>query len=178
MGIFGKSPDEKPAAVPVVPAASAPRPASPAPSPAPAPSAPAARGAVPAPAVNTVCVIGPKTTVKGEITGDEDVVVEGTVEGEIKISRDLRVGPNGVVKATIQAQSIVVSGEIGGDCTATTKVEIQSTGRLVGNIRAPRIMIAEGAMFRGNSDMSAPGRDRAHPTPPSSVPEDKKAVVS
>jgi cytoskeletal protein CcmA (bactofilin family) len=177
MGIFGKSPDEKPAAPPVT---SAPRPASPAANPAPAPAAPAARGAMPAPApaVNSVCVIGPKTMVKGEITGDEDVVVEGAVEGEIKISRDLRVGPNGVVKATIQAQSIVVSGEISGDCTATTKVEIQSTGRLVGNIRAPRIMIAEGAMFRGNSDMSAPGRDRAHPAPPTSLPEDKKAVVS
>ena len=166
MGIFGKAPDEKPAAA--VPPAVPPRPAAPAPGPAAA--APAAtRGAAPAPAPAAgVCVIGAKTVLKGEITGDEDVVVEGTVEGEIKISRDLRVGAGGVVKATISAQSIVVSGEVSGDCTASTKVEIQSTGRLVGNIRAPRIMIAEGAMFRGNSDMSAPGRDH-RPAPSSAV---------
>ena len=168
MGIFGK-PDEKPAAAPT-PAPV--RPAGPIPSserPAPAP-APRGAGAAAPVASSSVCVIGPKTVVKGEISGEEDVIVEGSVEGQIKISRDLRIGPNGVVKATIEAQSIVVSGEVHGDCTAATKVEIQSTGRLVGNIRAPRIMIAEGAVFRGNSDMSPPGRDHR--------PEEKKVVAS
>jgi cytoskeletal protein CcmA (bactofilin family) len=58
------------------------------------------------------------------------------------------------VKATVAVQSLVVSGEIVGDCEATSRIEIQSTGRLTGNIRAPKIVIAEGAMFRGNSDMS------------------------
>jgi cytoskeletal protein CcmA (bactofilin family) len=99
-------------------------------------------------------VIGTKTVVKGEITGDEDVIVEGTIEGQIRIGRDLRVGPAGVVKANVQAQSIVVSGEIQGDCQATHRVEIQASGKLTGNIRAPRVVIAEGATFRGNSDMS------------------------
>jgi cytoskeletal protein CcmA (bactofilin family) len=99
-------------------------------------------------------VIGPRTVVKGEVTGDEDVLVEGTVEGEIKIARDLRVGQGGTVRATISAQSVVVSGEVVGDCYAENRVEIQASGRVTGNIRAPKIVIAEGAMFKGNSDMS------------------------
>ena len=99
-------------------------------------------------------VIGAKARVVGEITGDEDVIVEGNVEGQIRITRDLRVGANGVVKATVEAQSIIVSGELVGDCQASVRVEIQATGRLTGNISAPRVVIAEGATFKGNSDMS------------------------
>ena len=100
-------------------------------------------------------MIGAKTTVKGEITGDEDILVEGTVEGQIRISRDLRVAASGSVRATIEAQSVIVSGEVLGDCKAAVRVDIQATGRLTGNIRAPKIVIAEGAVFRGNSDMTA-----------------------
>jgi cytoskeletal protein CcmA (bactofilin family) len=99
-------------------------------------------------------VVGANITVKGEITGDEDLLVEGTVEGQIHVSRELRVGPRGKVRANVTAQSVVVSGELVGDCEATGRVEIQATGRLMGNIRAPRVVIAEGAVFRGNSDMS------------------------
>ena len=140
MSIFGKPPDAKPAD-PVVPGSPAPPP------PPSAPGAPVSRSA-------GTCIIGAKTTIKGEIIGDEDVLVEGNVEGQIRVTRDLRVAPGGVVKATVEAQSLIVSGEIVGDCQATARVEIQATGRLTGNIRAPKIVIAEGAMFRGNSDMS------------------------
>jgi cytoskeletal protein CcmA (bactofilin family) len=105
-------------------------------------------------------VIGPKIKILGELSGDEDVLVEGQIEGEIRITRDLRVGTGGVVKAKISAQSIIVSGEIVGDCEATGRVELQSTGKLTGNIRAPKIVIAEGAMFRGNSDMSGKKDER------------------
>jgi len=153
MGIFGKPPDQKPATKPVDPIP-APRPG-PAPAPAPSPAPPAASPA-PAPraAAAGLCVIGAKTTVKGEITGDEDILVEGMVEGQIRIGRDLRIGPGGSVRAKVEAQSVMVSGELLGDCHATSRVEIQSTGRLTGNIRAPRVVIAEGATFKGNSDMS------------------------
>lgn len=145
MGIFGKSDDTRPPDT-----AAAPRPATP-----PAPAAPEVKGAPARPASTGTCVIGAKTVIKGEITGDEDVVVEGLVDGSVHITRDLRVGSGGTVKATVDAQSIIVSGELVGDCVATTRVEIQATGKVTGNIRAPRIVIAEGAMFRGNSDMSA-----------------------
>jgi cytoskeletal protein CcmA (bactofilin family) len=92
--------------------------------------------------------------VKGEVSGDEDVLVEGLVEGQVRISRDLRVGSGGTVRAKVEAQSVVIAGEVVGDCAATGRIEIQPTGKLTGNIKAPRLIIAEGAMFRGTSDMS------------------------
>ena len=146
MGIFGKAETK--------PVQQAPRPGTPpaAKAPAKAPSRP------PAPDSTTECVIGSKTVVKGDITGDENVLVEGTVEGTLSISRDLRVGPGGKVNATVKAQSIVVAGEITGDCQAVQRVHLEATGRLTGNIRAPRVVIVEGATFKGNSDMS-PARD-------------------
>src|SRR6266545_3804429 len=107
MSIFGKPPDAKPAD-PVVPGRPAPPP------PPASPGAPVNRPA-------GTCVIGAKTTVKGEIIGDEDVLVEGNVEGQIRVTRDLRVAPGGVVKATVEAQSLIVSGEIVGDCQATAR---------------------------------------------------------
>ncbi len=141
MGIFGKPGENKPADPP-----------------APARPSPVATAPALAPALaartSGACVIGSKTTVKGEISGDEDVLVEGVVEGQIRINKDLRVGPGGTVKATIDAQSVVVSGEVIGDCHAANRVEIQASGRLTGNIRAPRVVIAEGAVFKGNSDMT------------------------
>jgi cytoskeletal protein CcmA (bactofilin family) len=147
MSLFGKSADVK------RPEPQALRPKTAGPLPAPAP--PAARQETPAKG-GALCVIGPKTTVKGDILGDEDVQIDGTVEGLIRISRDVRVGTSGVVRATVEAVAIVISGEVVGDCCATGKVEIQASGRLTGNVRAPRIVIAEGAMFRGSSDMSLP----------------------
>ena len=144
MGIFGKTDDK--------PGQSAPRASVPVPSTAPAPAR------APAPASGPTCVIGAKTQLKGEITGSENVLVEGVVEGTIRITGDLRVGPGGVVKATVSAQSVLIAGELVGDCHATQRAEIQASGRLTGNIRAPRVVIVEGATFRGNSDMS-PGRE-------------------
>lgn len=139
MGIFGKTESKPPAQQP------APRPRT--------PSAPKATPSAPtAPA--SLCVIGSKTVVKGDISGDENILVEGTVEGTIKISRDLKVGTGGCVKATVNAQSVVVAGEIEGDCQAEQRVHLEATGKLTGNIRAPRVMIVEGATFKGNSDMS------------------------
>jgi cytoskeletal protein CcmA (bactofilin family) len=157
MGIFGK-PENKPAE-PQPSAPQPPRPAAPAPAPAHAPATAASAGPVRT-VSPTLCVLGANTTIKGEILGDEDVVIEGTVEGHIRIGRELRVGQGGKVKATVSAASVVVSGELQGDCEAQTRVEIQATGRLIGNIRAPKIVIAEGAVFRGNSDMSGRKDDR------------------
>jgi cytoskeletal protein CcmA (bactofilin family) len=148
MAIFGKPPETKPGPQPTIQPPGAP------PAPRPSAGAPAARGP------HEVCIIGPEITIKGEITGDEDILVEGVVEGLIQINREVKVGEKGRVKARVEAQTIIISGEVTGDCHATTRVEIQSTGRLVGDIRAPRIVIAEGASFRGNSDMSSRAEGR------------------
>jgi cytoskeletal protein CcmA (bactofilin family) len=143
MGLFGSKPPET---TPDEAAARKPAPA----------TAPAPPGAA-----RSACVIGSRTVVKGEISGEEDVIVEGVLEGQVRINRDLKVGAGGVVKATVIAQSVVVSGELTGDCSASGRVEIQATGRLTGNIRAPKVVIAEGAMFKGNSDMSGqPGHQK------------------
>jgi cytoskeletal protein CcmA (bactofilin family) len=142
MGIFGKN-ESRPPEPPPRPATAPP------PHPAPAPAAAAAvqRGAA--------CVIGSKVQLKGELQGAEPVLVEGTVEGSIRLTAELRVAQGGTVKADVSANTIVVAGEVIGDCHATERVVLESTGRLTGNIRAPRIVIAEGASFRGTSDMSA-----------------------
>jgi cytoskeletal protein CcmA (bactofilin family) len=154
LGIFGK-PETKPAEPPAPARAPSPSPVAAIPSPV---SRPAASG--------PACVIGAKTVIKGEITGEEDIIVEGMIEGQVKIGRDLRVGPGGRVKANVEAQSIVVSGELTGDCHATQRVEIQATGKVTGNIRAPRVVIAEGATFRGNSDMSGRREEKKDFKPP------------
>jgi cytoskeletal protein CcmA (bactofilin family) len=143
MGIFGKPPEGKPVESQV-----------PARPPAPAPSPTAAASPAPAGARSGPCLIGAKTVVKGEVTGDEDVLVEGVVEGQVRIARDLRVGTGGTVRAKVEAQAVVVAGELVGDCVAKGRIEIQPTGKLTGNIKAPRLIIAEGATFRGTSEMS------------------------
>jgi cytoskeletal protein CcmA (bactofilin family) len=146
MGIFGKndSPPPQPG----------PRPASPAP-PAHAPAASGQRASAP-------CVIGPRVQLKGELSGAEPVVVEGSIEGSVRLTAELRVAPGGTVKADVSAHTLVVAGEVIGDCQATEKVVIEASGRLTGNIKAPRIVIVEGATFRGTSDMSPrAGGDKA-----------------
>ena len=149
MGIFGKAETK--------PVQQAPSPGTPPAAKAPGKAPAKAPSRAPAPESTTSqCVIGPMTVVKGDISGDETVLVEGTVEGTLSITRDLRVGAGGRVKATVKAQSIVVAGEITGDCHAEQRVHLEATGRLTGNIRAPRVVIIEGATFKGNSDMSPP----------------------
>ncbi len=107
-----------------------------------------------APPPKAPCVIGAKTTIQGELSGDEDILVEGTIEGEVRIVRSLMIGSGGTVRAKVHAQAVVVAGQLVGDCEVGQRMEIQATGRVTGNIRAPRIVIAEGAVFKGNSDMS------------------------
>jgi len=165
MAIFGKPPDTKPASG--TPLNSSPsQPASPAPGGGMANTGAAMRRMTDQ---HAVCVIGPQITIKGEITGDEDILVEGTVEGHVRLTRELRVGEKGVVKATVEANTITINGEVVGNCQATSRIEIQSTGRLTGDIRAPNIVIAEGAQFRGNSDMTA-GRGPVKEAPKETKP--------
>jgi cytoskeletal protein CcmA (bactofilin family) len=147
MGIFGKNDSRPPE--------TAARPASPAAQP------PVAAAHATSPRA-TPCVIGPRVQLKGELSGSEPVLVEGSVEGSVRLSAELRVAQGGSVKADVTAHTLVIAGEVTGDCQAGERVVIEATGKLTGNIRAPRIVIAEGATFRGTSDMSArPGTDKA-----------------
>ncbi len=98
--------------------------------------------------------IGKSVVIKGELTGSEDLTVEGQVEGTIQL-RDhvLTIGPNGKIRAQVFAKSVIVLGEVNGNVTATEKVDIRDNGSVDGDIVSPRVAIAEGAHFRGSVDM-------------------------
>ena len=98
--------------------------------------------------------IGKSIVVKGELSGGEDLTIEGTVEGKIEL-RDhvLTVGANGQIKAEVSAKSIVVFGQVVGNLTASEKVDIKEKGSVEGDITAPRVAIADGSHFKGSVDM-------------------------
>jgi cytoskeletal protein CcmA (bactofilin family) len=98
-------------------------------------------------------IIGESIAVHGNVSGDEDLTVRGRLEGTLSLTRALVVDPTGVVKAEVQARSCVVAGAVAGNITATESVEIAKGGRVVGDISAPRVMLADGSSFRGRIDM-------------------------
>ena len=98
-------------------------------------------------------VIGSSIVIDGEITGDEDLVVQGTVKGRIALKQSLFVENSGVVEADIETQKVEISGSVTGNIQASDKVELRSDGKMTGDIKAPRILIADGATFKGNVDM-------------------------
>ena len=98
-------------------------------------------------------VIGSSIVIDGEITGDEDVVVLGTVKGRVSLRESLQVEPTGVVEASVEAAAITVSGSVTGDLHASERIELRPESRVVGDVRAPRIYIADGASFKGSVDM-------------------------
>ncbi|MCY4598415.1 MAG: polymer-forming cytoskeletal protein [Acidobacteria bacterium] len=98
--------------------------------------------------------IGKSIVIKGELSGNEDLTIEGRVEGKIDLNQNLlTVGENGKVKAQVFAKTVVVIGEVLGNVTAVEKCSIQEKGAVDGDISAPRVAIAEGAHFRGSIDM-------------------------
>ena len=103
---------------------------------------------------NPSVVIGKSIVVKGELRGSEDLTIEGQVEGKIALKQHvLTIGTHGRIRAQVFAKSVVVLGEIIGNIEATEKVAIRNEGAVEGDIKAPRVAIAEGAKFRGGIDM-------------------------
>jgi len=98
--------------------------------------------------------IGKSIVIKGDVSGCEDLTIEGQVEGRIQL-RDhvLTVGPSAHVHAHVVAKSIVVVGQVTGNLTAYEKVDIRENGSVEGDVVAPRVAIADGAKFRGSIDM-------------------------
>src|SRR5262244_4487724 len=90
-------------------------------------------------------VIGSSIIIDGEISGDEDLVVQGTVKGKISLKESLYVESSGVVEADIETQNVEVSGKVTGNINASDKVELKTDCRVIGDIKAPRILIADGA---------------------------------
>lgn len=105
-------------------------------------------------------VVGQSILISGKLTGDEDLIVRGRVEGELTLTKTLIIEQTGVVKANVAVKNAIVSGVVVGNINATESVELTREGRMVGDIRAPRVIIVDGASFRGRVDMGdvEPGR--------------------
>jgi cytoskeletal protein CcmA (bactofilin family) len=98
--------------------------------------------------------IGKSVVIKGELSGSEDLTIEGHVEGRIELRDNvLTIGPNGKIRAEVFAKAVIVLGEVAGNVTASEKVDIRDNGSVDGDIVSPRVAIAEGAHFRGSVDM-------------------------
>lgn len=104
-------------------------------------------------ATDRASVLGPTLFFKGDLTAEEDLLIQGRVEGSITHTQRLTVGPQGTVKANIRAQLIVVEGTVDGDLQADKAVFVKETAKIVGNIFAPSVSILEGASFSGRIDM-------------------------
>ena len=98
-------------------------------------------------------VIGAGITIEGEISSDEDIVVQGTVRGKLDAKDGVTVEAGGVVEADITGGPLTCAGSVTGNVTSNDRVELQPGARVVGNVKATRITIADGAQFKGNVDM-------------------------
>jgi len=99
--------------------------------------------------------IGKSVVIKGELSGSEDLYVDGQVEGSIALKNHLlTVGPNGQVKASVEAKGIVVQGKLEGNVQASDRVELRKSAVVTGDITTQRISIEEGAYLKGKVDIS------------------------
>ena len=98
---------------------------------------------------------GPNVTIDGKVTGNEPVLIEGTIRGDINLASDLRIGTQARIEAKVHAKNVAIEGKLTGDVTADDKVELVASATVDGNIKAPKIVVAEGARFRGSVDMGS-----------------------
>ncbi|MGC6417090.1 MAG: bactofilin family protein [Bradymonadia bacterium] len=98
-------------------------------------------------------VIGSSLVIEGEISSEESVVVQGTVKGRIETTQPLFVENSAQLEADIEAETVEISGNLTGNVTAQTRVEIKADASVVGDVKSPRILIADGARYKGSIDM-------------------------
>jgi cytoskeletal protein CcmA (bactofilin family) len=105
-------------------------------------------------------VIGKKLVIDGKVSGGEAVTIEGQVKGEINLDADLKVGQSARIEAKVHARNVTVEGTLIGDVSADVRVELTPSANVDGNIKAPKIVVSEGAIFKGAVDM---GGTKAQP---------------
>lgn len=132
--------------------------------------------AAPPPSAAERATIGRSITIKGEVTGDEDLLIQGRVEGSVDLKQhSVTVGPEGEVKASIVGRVVTIEGRVEGNLSADEQVILRSASSVEGDISAPRVVLEDGARFRGGVDMGeAPGQGRRPGTsasPARKVPE-------
>ena len=111
--------------------------------------------------------IGKSVSIKGELSGSEDIVVDGRLEGSIQLSgNNLTVGPNGHVQANVTARNVTVAGALQGNIQASERTELQKTAVVNGDVQTRRIAIEEGAYFRGKLEILTDPRPQTAPAAP------------
>lgn len=106
--------------------------------------------------------IGQSIAIKGELTGNEDLTIDGRVDGKILLKdHNLTIGTNGRITAEVHAKTVVIIGEVIGNITADDKIEVAASGSVQGDLRAPRVVLSDGARFKGAIDM---GKSAAQPS--------------
>lgn len=131
-------------------------------------------------------VIGPKITFKGELSGEEDLLILGRVEGNIDLKGNhLTIGSQGVIKANVIARTITVEGSVEGDIVASEHIAIKSASQVKGNLKAERVTLEDGAKFRGSIDMDMDASSKPETkssynltTSTSTLTHDKKADIT
>jgi len=98
-------------------------------------------------------VLGPTLKFKGELTADEDLLIQGRIEGSIKHTSSLTIGESGHVKANVNAEYIAVEGRVDGDLNGGKSVKVRESAKITGNIVSPKVSLVEGATFNGKIDM-------------------------
>jgi cytoskeletal protein CcmA (bactofilin family) len=102
-------------------------------------------------------ILGPTLRFRGELSAQEDLIIQGSVEGSITHTQSLTVGTDGTMKGDVRARVIVIDGKVEGDLYATESVNIRATAKVKGNVFAPRVGITEGAFFQGQIEMQPSG---------------------
>ena len=120
-----------------------------------APPPPQARPGTPAGTPPSGTFLGPNISVDGTITGTESVTIEGSVHGKIDLQSNLLIGTKARVEATVHAKNVTIEGKVTGDVSADDRVELVASATVEGNIKAPKVVVADGARFRGSVDMGS-----------------------
>lgn len=120
--------------------------------------------------------VAPGTSIRGEVTGATELLIEGEVEGEIRLAAAVTVGAEGAVHGPITAPVVRVGGKVVGNVTASDRVEVSPSGSVEGDLSAPRIVVAEGAFFRGRVEMTGGDRREAQ-RPRGAHPAQTKAAA-
>ena len=114
--------------------------------------------------------IGPSIFIKGDLSGEEDLVIEGRVEGKVDLKQNnVTVGKNGRVKADLFGRVVTIEGEVDGNVFAREQAILRQSGAIQGNITAPRVVLEDGSRFKGSIDMEPPRETASSPAPARAV---------
>ena len=160
------------------------KPDTPAPSPTPSSSpAPPERLSPPSPialspgSASAATVVGSRVKIVGDLSGDEDVLVNGRLEGKIRVDRKVVVSAGAEVEGDVQAKSVIIGGRVHGQVMASERAELLPSGRVQGNVHSPRIVMAEGAQIQGRVVMPNDAATRPLSSPKTEDPSKRPPVV-